>query len=98
MLVKTDHFTHWCDATPYQMGRLKLLQEPWISGVLPTLGYQRRFTQIKDDSFSPNCFMCVVSFENVIRHRPQANLMVEGLNRTLGNSLRALLIDYEQEK
>ena len=34
----------------------------------------------------------------MIRHRPQANSVVERLNRTLGNSLRALLIDYEQEK
>ena len=40
-----------------------------------------------------------MSLGNVIRHRPQANSVVERLNRTvIGNSLRALLIDYEQEK
>ena len=39
-----------------------------------------------------------MSFRNVIRHRPQANSVVERLNRTLGNSLRALLIGYEQEE
>ena len=101
ILVMTDHFTRWCDAIPIQDGTTEVIAKVLDERVFSYLGVPEEIHSDQGRQFESKLFseLCKIWGSDKTRtspYRPQANSVVERLNRTLGASLRALLIDLPQ--
>ena len=103
VLVMTDHFTRWCDAIPLPDGKAATVARALDERVFAYFGIPERIhsdqgRQFQSELFQACCELWGCEKTETTPYRPQGNSVVERLNRTLGNSLRALLIDFEQEE
>ena len=103
VLVMTDHFTRWCDAIPLPDGKAATVARALDERVFAYFGVPERIhsdqgRQFQSELFQACCELWGCEKTETTPYRPQGNSVVERLNRTLGNSLRALLIDHEGEE
>ena len=102
ILVMTDHFTRWCDAIPIPDGKADTVASVLDERVFSYFGVPEEIHSDQGRQFESQLFqeLCTLWGSDKTRtspYRPQANSVVERLNRTLGASLRALLIGCEQQ-
>ena len=102
ILVLADHFTRWYDAIPIADGRActvaKVLDERVFSyfGIPETL-HSDQGAQFQSQLLKECCRLWNCEKTKSAPYHPQGNSIVERLNRTLGNSLRALLSGVEHQ-
>ena len=98
ILVLADHFTRWYDAIPIKDGTAttvaRVLDERVFSyfGV-PECIHSDQGKQFTSQIFQECCLLWGCDKTRSSPYHPQGNSVVERLNRTLGNSLRALLAE-----
>ena len=102
ILVMTDHFTRWCDAIPTPDGTAEVVAQVLDERVFSYFGvpeeiHSDQVKQFESKLFASLCRLWGTEKTRTSPYRPQANSVVERLNRTLGASLRALLINPPQE-
>ena len=103
VLDMTDHFTCWCDAIPLPDGRAATVTRALDERVFAYFGIPVRINsdqgkQFQSELFQTCCNLWGCEKTETTPYRPQGNSVVERLNRMLGNSLRALLIDDEHQE
>ena len=103
ILVLTDHFTRWPDALPIPDGKAETVARVLDQHVFSYLGipeeiHSDRGRQLESAVFKELCKLWGAEKTRSSPYRPQANSVVERLNRTLGASLRALLIGHTQDE
>lgn len=100
ILVIADHFTRWYDALPVPDGTAptiaKILDERLFCyfGV-PEVIHSDQGRQFESLLFQECCALWGCQKTRTAPYHPQGNSVVERLNRTLGNSLRALLLEHQ---
>ena len=98
ILVLADHFTRWYDAIPVPDGQAhtvaRILDERVFSyfGV-PEVIHTDQGAQFESTLFQSCCQLWKCKKTRTAPYHPEGNSIVERLNRTLGNSLRAMLAD-----
>ena len=103
ILVLADHFTRWYDAIPIKDGKAstvaKILDERVFSyfGIPETL-HSDQGAQFQSQLLAECCKLWNCTKTKTAPYHPQGNSVVERLNRTVGNSLRALLRDSEHRE
>jgi transposase InsO family protein len=102
ILVMTDHFTRWADAIAIPVGKTETIATVLDERVFAYFGIPEEIHSDQGRQFESRLFeeLCKIWRTNKTRtspYRPQANSVVERLNRTLGASLRALLLDHQQQ-
>lgn len=100
ILVLADHFTRWYDAIPIPDGRAqtvaKVLDERVFTYFgIPEVIHTDQGAQFKSELFTACCELWQCKKTQTAPYHPQGNSIVERLNRTMGNSLRAMLADSE---
>ena len=103
ILVVADHFTRWYDAIPIPDGRASTVARVLDERVFAYFGIPERVhsdqgAQFQSELFQACCQLWGCTKTQTAPYRPQGNSVVERLNRTLGNSLRALLLDYQHKE
>ena len=101
ILVLTDHFTRWQDALPLSDGKAETVAQALEDKVFAYLGIPEEIhsdqgRQFESQLFHELCMLWGTRKTRTSPYRPPGNSVVERLNRTLGSSLRALLVDIEQ--
>ena len=103
ILVLADHFTRWYDAIPIRDGRAstvaRTLDERVFSyfGIPETL-HSDQGAQFQSELMHECCRLWKCKKTKTAPYHPQGNSVVERLNRTVGNSLRALLCGQEHRE
>lgn len=102
LLVLTDHFTRWSDAIPLPDAKattiVKALENsPFYYFGAPDEIHTDRGKQFLSTLFKECCEIWRAKKTQTCPYRAQANSVVERLNRTIGNSLRALLIENDDK-
>ena len=103
ILVLADHFTRWYDAIPIRDGQAstvaKVLDERVFSyfGIPETI-HTDQGAQFESALFRACCELWNCKKTRCAPYHPQGNSIVERLNRTLGNSLRAMLAESEHQE
>ena len=100
ILVLADHFTRWYDAIPIPDGRAetvaRVLDERVFSYFgIPEVIHSDQGAQFQSDLFTACCQLWRCKKTRTAPYHPQGNSVVERLNRTMGNSLRAMLAESE---
>ena len=103
VLVMTVHFTRCCDAIPLPDGRAATVARALDERVFAYFEIPERIhldqgRQFQSELFQACCDLWGCEKTKTTLYRPQGNSVVERLNRALGNSLRALLIDDKHEE
>ena len=101
ILVMTDHFTRWCDAIPIPDGKTDTVEKTLEERVIAYFGNPEKIhtdqgRQFESQLFKELCSLWGTKKTRSSPYHPQGNSVVERLNRTLGASLRALLIGRSQ--
>ena len=102
ILVLTDHFTRWQDAIPIPDGTTPVVAQALDSRIFSYFGIPEQLHTDQGSQFDSALMheLCQIWGINKTRttpYHPQGNGMVERQNRTLGDSLRALLLGADQE-
>ena len=102
ILVLVDHFTRWCDAIPIPDGQAKTVAQVLDERVFAYFGvpetiHSDQGVQFQSQLFQECCLLWGCQKIKTAPYHPQGNSVVERLNRTLGNSLRALLVGLEHK-
>ena len=97
ILVLTDHFTRWQDAIPLPDATAPTVAEALETRVFSVFGIPEEIHTDHGSQFEGNLMNELCKVWGVVRTRstpyhPQGNSVVERGNRTLGDSLRALLL------
>ena len=103
ILVLTDHFTRWQDALPIPDATARVVAEALDCRVfcyfgLPEEIHSDRGMQFEGEFMTELCRLWRVIKTRTTSYHPQSNGMVERGNRTLGDSLRSLLLQYGEEQ
>lgn len=101
ILVLTDHFTRWQDALPIPDGTTPVIARTLETHVFCYLGIPEQIhsdqgSQFESALMQELCQLWGVKKTRTTPYHPQGNGMVERQNRTLGDSLRTLLLGAEQ--
>lgn len=97
VLVMTDHFTRWSDAIPLPDGKAVTIAKALDERVFAYFGIPEAIHSDQGQQFQSELFLACCELWGCEKtrtspYRPEGNSIVERLNRTLGNSLRALLV------
>lgn len=102
ILVLTDHFTRWQDALPLPDATAPVVAGTLDSRIFCYLGLPEQIHSDQGAQFQSSlmlelCRLWKVTKSKTTPYHPQGNSMVERMNRTLGDSLRSLLLGRSQE-
>ena len=102
ILVLTDHFTRWQDALPLPDATAPVVAKALDSRIFCYLGLPEQIhadqcAQFQSALMVEHCRLWKIAKSKTTPYHPQGNSMVERMNRTLGNSLRSLLLGRQQE-
>ena len=100
ILVLADHFTRWYDAIPIPDGQAstvaRVLDERIFSYFgIPEIIHTDQGSQFQSELLAECCKLWNCDKTQSAPYHPQGNSVVERLNRTMGNSLRAMLAESE---
>ena len=103
ILVLADHFTRWCDAIAIPDGKAETVARVLDERVfcyfgIPEVIHSDQGSQFESALFAECCKLWNCKKTRTSPYHPQGNSVVERLNRTLGNSLRALLCGSEHKE
>ena len=103
ILVLADHFTRWYDAIPIRDGKASTIAQALEERVFAYFGipetiHSDRGAQFESELLTECCKLWGCKKTRTSPYHPQGNSVVERLNRTLGNSLRALLAGSEHKE
>ena len=102
ILVLVDHFTRWQDAIALPDATAPVvadaLDKVFSYFGLPEELHSDRGTQFESELMTELCDLMRVVKTRTSAYHPQSNGMVERGNRTLGDSLRALLYSHAQDQ
>ena len=103
VLVLTDHFTRWQDALPLSDATAPVVAEALDSRVfcyfgLPEELHSDRGSQFEGELMTELCRFWRITKTRTTPYHPQSNGVVERGNRTLGDSLRSMLLSSGQEQ
>ena len=100
ILVLTDHFTRWQDALPLPDATAAV-----IAGVLekrvfcyfglPEEIHSDRGSQFEGDLMAELCSLWRITKTRTTAYHPQSNGVVERNNRTMGDALRSMLLNFD---
>ena len=101
ILVLTDHFTRWQDALPLPDSTAVTVAEALETRVFAYFGlpeeiHSDRGPQFEGDLMAELCSLWRVTKTRTTAYHPQSNGVVERNNRTLGDALRSLLLNYDE--
>ena len=101
ILVIADHFTRWVDAIPIPDGTAETVAHTLEERVFAYLGVPEEIHSDQGRQFESKvleecCRLWGCTKSRTAPYRPQGNSVVERLNKTVGNSLRSLLLDRDQ--
>ena len=102
ILVLTDHFTRWNDALPLPDATAPVVASHLDERVFCYLGLPEQIhtdqgAQFESQLMAELCQLWKVNKTRTTPYHPQANGVVERNNRLLGDSLRAMLLEKDQE-
>lgn len=101
ILVVADHFTRWVDAIPIKDGSAETVARALEERVFAYLGIPEEIHSDQGRQFESRvmeecCRLWGCQKSRTAPYHPQGNSVVERLNKTLGNSLRSLLLHRDQ--
>ena len=102
ILVLSDHFTRWKDALPVPNGSAETMAETLEKRVFYCLGVQERIhtdqgVQFESKLMAEMCALWSVRKSHTTPYPPQANGVMERGNRNLGDMLRSMLLEKDEE-
>jgi transposase InsO family protein len=102
ILVLTDHFSRWQDAIPLVDATAPCVAAALDERVFCYFGIPEQIhtdqgAQFESQLFEELCRLWGVDKSRTTPYHPQSNGIVERHNRGLGDSLRAMLLDRDQE-
>lgn len=103
ILVLTDHFTRWQDAIALPDATAPMVAEALDHRVfcyfgLPEELHSDRGAQFEGDLMTELCALWRIVKTRTTAYHPQSNGVVERGNRTLGDALRSMLLQYAMEQ
>ena len=103
ILVLTDHFSRWQDAIPLPDATAPVVARTLDDRVfsyfgLPEVIHTDQGAQFESDLMQSLCRLWKVTKTRTTSYHPQGNSVVERHNKTLGDSLRTLLMGSDQEE
>jgi len=103
IMVLADHFTRWYDAIPIPDGQAATVATTLDERVfayfgVPEVIHTDQGSQFQSQLMRACCNLWGCQKTHTAPYHPQGNSVVERLNRTLGNSLRALLLGVEHKE
>jgi len=103
ILVLADHFTRWYDAIPIPNGHADTVATALDERIfsyfgIPEVIHTDQGAQFESDLFTRCCEMWKCKKTRTAPYHPQGNSIVERLNKTIGNSLRAMLAESEHQE
>ena len=101
ILVLSDHFTRWAEALPIPDATTPSVASALHTEIFSRFGIPEQLhsdqgTQFESELMTELCSIWGLNKTHTTPYRPQGNGVVERNNRTIGDSLRALLIGGQQ--
>jgi len=102
ILVITDHFTRWCDGIALPDATAKTVADALVSRVFNNFGlpesiHSDQGKQFESELIHEVCQQLNIDKSRTSPYRPSANGVCERINRTLADSLRAMLTMKEYD-